>query len=79
MDKKLDVSAAYPHAQLFLNMSKETTFRELCKVKGVDEEIQRMEGINLTASHVNAYEFCVTMLQAPKFDELLADFTKEVG
>lgn len=73
----LDVAAAYPHAQLFLNMSKETTLRELSRVKGIDEETQRMEGINLTASHVNAYEFCVTMLQAPKFDELLADFTKE--
>lgn len=73
----LDVSGAYPNGQLILNMSKETTFRELCKVKGVEEHDQRMNGINLTASHVNAYEFCATMLKAPKFDELLEDFIKE--
>lgn len=75
----LDVSAAYPSAQLFLNMSKETTLRELCKVKGVTEHDQRMNGLNLTASHVNAYEFCATMLKAPKFDELLEEFEKEIA
>lgn len=72
----LDVKSAYPHGQLIMNMSKETTKRELCRVKGVSEHMQRMQGINLLASHVNAYEFCVSMLGAPKYDDLLADFEK---
>ena len=46
-------------------------------VRYIDEDTRRMAGINLTASHVNAYEFCLDMLDAPTFDELLADFKKE--
>lgn len=58
-------------------MSKQTTYRELSRIRGVEGQTQRMNGINLTASHVNAYEFCVAMFKAPTFDDLLADFTQE--
>lgn len=73
----LDVASGYPNIQRILNMSKETTYRELSKIRGVDPQVQRMNGINLTASHVNAYEFGMVMFKAPKFDELLESFQKQ--
>lgn len=72
----LDVSAAYPSGQLIMNLSRETTAYELCKIRGVDEVTKRAAGMNLTASHVNAYEICTSIFNAPTFDALLERFEK---
>lgn len=74
----LDVSAAYPTAQVILNISKETTYREICKVKGVGETRKRYAGINLLAGPVNAYSVTRDLMKAPKFDDLLKAFIEEV-
>merc|ERR1712098_412158 len=70
----LDVSAGYPTIQRILNISKETTFRELSRIRGIDEWTQRMAGVNLTASHVNAVEITCDLFKAPTFDTLLDAF-----
>lgn len=75
----LDVSSGYPTIQRILNMSKETTYRELSKMRGISEWTQRMAGINLTASHVNAYEIACNLFKAPRFDDLLAEFEKDIA
>lgn len=75
----LDVSSGYPTIQRILNMSKETTYRELSKMRGIDEWTQRMAGINLTASHVNAYEIACNLFKAPRFDDLLVEFEKDIS
>lgn len=62
-----------------MNISKETTFRELCRLKGVPESVQRLAGINLTVPRVNAVEIACTVFGAPTFDELLEDFQKKYG
>lgn len=70
----LDVSAAYPHGEIIMNISKETTYRELCKVKGVSERKLRKACLNQTAARVNAVEICQDILKAPTFDELYEEF-----
>ena len=70
----LDVSASYPNGGAVFNISKETTHKEIVKIEGVSEEIQRRQGINLSAGHVNATEFACDMYGLPKFDQLLHAF-----
>jgi hypothetical protein len=72
----LDVAAAYPNGEIILNISKETTYRELYRIKGVSEEIQRKTGINLTGGKTNAVEFCMDIHQLPSFRELLEIYNK---
>lgn len=75
----LDVSSGYPTIQRILNMSKETTYRELSQIQGITEAAQRMAGINLTASHVNAVEVTCELFNAPSFDKLLGEFEKDMA
>lgn len=76
----LDVSASYPNGGAVLNVSKETTRREMGKILGIDEYTQRLQGINLaTGGHVNAVEYCTTMFNFPQMTEMLAEFNKVVN
>lgn len=74
-----DLTAAYPSTQVFLNVSKETTYRELSRIKGIPETTQRLAGINLTSGHVNAVEICCNIFNAPNFDKLLQEFERVVN
>jgi hypothetical protein len=70
----LDVSASYPNGECVFNVSKETTHTELCSIEGVDEELQRLEGVNLSAGPTNALEICHHLMGMPTLDELLESF-----
>ena len=67
----LDVSSSYPNTEDILNISKETTLRELCQLRDIDIRVQREAGINLTGGHVNAVEICNNLLQFPDMDTVL--------
>ena len=75
----LDIVSTYPNVQVILNISRETTRRELYKIAGVPDRIQRMQGINITGGHVNAVEVVCAVMKAPTFDQLLEDFEKEAA
>lgn len=66
-----DAVAAYPTAITSLSVSKETTRRELINVKGVSEDVFRMQNINLMSGPVNALEYGITMFKLPKPQEAL--------
>lgn len=70
----LDVSSSYPNTEDFCNISKETTWRELCKIRNIPEDVQRAAGINLTGGVTNAVEIAVSLFGVPTFDTLLDDF-----
>lgn len=72
----LDVAASYPNGGCVFNVSKETTKSELCRIKGVTEQMQRMQGINLSGGATNSVEFACGMFGLPALDELLAGFNK---
>lgn len=73
----LDVSGAYPNTQDLLNMSKETTYRELCRIEGIPETTQRRTGINLTGGTTNAVEIGCEIFGLPSFDVMLSSFVRE--
>jgi len=70
----LDIVSSYPFSQLILNVSKGTTYREVCKIQNANRETQLLQGINVLATQVNAYEVAVSLYNAPTFDRLLGDF-----
>lgn len=63
---------------MVFNISKETTRKEICKIQGPNDYITRMSGINLSGGHTNAVEFCNTLYNFPKMDELLEHMNKEI-
>lgn len=62
-----------------MNISKETTKKEVISVENVDEQTRRMCTINLSAGHVNAIEICTNMLGMPSLDEMLEAFNNEIA
>jgi len=72
----LDVSASYPNGGSVFNVSKETTHKELCKIEGVAEIVQRMQGVNLSGGATNAIEFCENMYGLPSMNQLLDAFNE---
>lgn len=73
-----DVAAGYPTGQKILNLSKETTFRELCRIRGIPLENQKLASVNLIGGHVNAVEIVEELYQAPTFNQLLEGFQHEI-
>lgn len=59
-----------------MNISKETTMKELIKVVGIDPYTFKMQGINLSGGQTNALEYCQTMFKFPTMFELLDKFEK---
>lgn len=74
----LDIVSTYPNVQKILNMSKETTHREIFKISNVPLYKQRMAGINLTGGFVNAVEIVCDLYNAPNFNTILEDFNNTV-
>lgn len=73
----LDVAGSYPNGQCAMNSSKETTKREVCEIIGIDDEIRRKQGLNLSGGQTNAAEFCQAILAYPVFDDLLNEFIRD--
>ena len=73
----LDVEGSYPNGGVALNISKETTSKEVISVEGVDETTRRMCTINLSAGHVNSLEICNKLFGMPTLDAMLDAFVSE--
>jgi len=73
----LDVEGTYPNVEIIMNISKRTTAKELCYIRGVTQEERRAIGVNLSAGHVNAVEICRTVYKAPSFDQILERFDQK--
>jgi hypothetical protein len=70
----LDIEGAYPTNELVINVSKETTSKELVKVTGVPDQLARLQTINFSGGKTNAIEFATTMYGMPPLDVLLQEF-----
>jgi hypothetical protein len=75
----LDVSASYPNGEEVMNISKETTHRELCSIEGIPDKIRRMQGINLSGGATNAVEICTMLFGLPEADTLLHAFKQHIA
>lgn len=69
-----DETAAYPTAVSVANVSKSTTKREIISIGGLEEEVFRLQNINILAGPTNALEYSQTMFNMPKPNELLKTF-----
>ena len=54
-----------------MNISKQTTSKELISITGISEELQRTQTINFSGGHTNAVEFATKMYGMPPLDKLL--------
>lgn len=52
------------------NISNETTYRELCAIKGLPDHKRRQIGINLSGGIVNSIELCHDLFELPNMLEL---------
>lgn len=75
----LDVAASYPNGGAVLNISRETTVKEICHMPGVREEVLRAQMVNLSGGQTNAVEFCTELLGMPDMDVLLQAFQEEMS
>lgn len=75
----LDVAGSYPTGECTMNISKETTVKELVEVEGIPDETMRMQGINLSGAQSNAAEFCQTIFKCPQFFDLLDMFERDLA
>lgn len=73
----LDCVSTYPTTEEVLNISRETTFRELSRMENLDESVQRTAGLNLTGGKINALEICMSTMNFPHPDVLLQAFLVE--
>lgn len=74
----LDVSASYPTNEEVMNISKETTHRELIGIEGVSLYDRKMAGINLSGGQTNAVEVATTLFGLPQLDQLLDAFEEDM-
>lgn len=70
----LDVASSYPNTESFMNISQETTMREMVGVQGVSENDRRKAGLNLTAARTNAVECAGTFFNFPTLHEIHQQF-----
>ena len=76
-----DLTSAYPSGQVFLNISRETTFREMVKIGSLNKEHQKQLGLNLTETRANALMVCNEIFKLPqlsKIDELYLKYKEKM-
>lgn len=66
----IDIEGTYPNGEDIMNISKETTYRELHLIRGLTENDRRQVGINLSGGVANAVEICNKVLSLPALAEL---------
>lgn len=65
-----DQVAGYPTNGQALNVSKETTVKEVISIEGIPKEDFKLQNINLLFGPVNSIEYMTVMYGAPTLDEL---------
>lgn len=72
----LDVGASYPTNQYCLNVSKETTIREICRSE-LMQPVMRKITLNLSGGRTNAMQICQLAYNFPSHEELSQLFDRE--
>lgn len=67
----IDAVSSYPTCTSVGNVSKTTTLTEVITVEGIEDNVFRMQNLNLVIGQANAIEYCENMFNAPSPEELL--------
>lgn len=73
-----DIASTYPNGQIILNLSKDTTILEMCKIRGISNDEQILLGVNLTGGKVNSMEIMTTVGKLPTFRDMLDIYDQAV-
>lgn len=65
-----DQSSGYPSNMMELNLSKDTTLREIIDIHGIPTEFFKACNISLTFGPISHVEYCIDMLNFPTFQEI---------
>lgn len=66
----IDIEGTYPNLEDCMNISNETTYRELGTIQGFTDEERRSIGINLSGGVVNSVELCTMLLGLPNYQQM---------
>lgn len=77
--RDLDKVSSYPSALQALNVSKATTSKELISIGQIPKEVARLQNINLLSGHVNAIEYCCTMMNFPTPTDMLRELKRDLA
>ena len=66
-----DATSAYPSATEVTNLSKVNTKRSVIAIEGIEEDVFRIQNMNLSTGAVNALEYNINMFNAPGPFEIL--------
>lgn len=72
----IDVKSSYPSTGVWANLARDTIFRVMCSMVGVDFEQQRRAGLNIPSGRVNAIDIGVTICNMPRPVEAMRMFEK---
>jgi hypothetical protein len=75
----VDIASGYPTTGAIMNVSKETTLREVCEIDGLSETELRRVGVNMTATRNNGIDLGQTLYGLPTMSEMLKEFKSSVA
>lgn len=67
----LDIEGTYPSIEMVANISKETTLREMGRIRDMSEADRRVIGINMSGGVVNAVEILNQAVGVPTLSQWL--------
>lgn len=75
----IDVTGAYPHITVSLNVSNKTTKLEVCEIEGLDRIEFRRIGVNYASSPIaNAVTLCNTIFGMPQLTDINSFYEESV-
>lgn len=75
----IDVTGAYPHITVSLNVSNKTTKLEVCEIEGLDRIDFRRVGVNYASSPIaNATTLCNTIFGMPQITDINSFYEESV-
>lgn len=73
----IDVKSSYPSTGVWMNISRDTIYRVMCSMVGIDFEQQRRAGLNISSGKVNSIDICMNICNMPRPVEMLRAYERK--
>lgn len=75
----IDVKSSYPSTGVWMNIARDTIYRVMCSMVGIEFEQQRRAGLNIPSGRVNSIDIGVTICGMPRPVEWMRDYERKIG
>lgn len=75
----IDVKSSYPSTGVWMNIARDTIYRVMCSMVGIDFEQQRRAGLNLPSGRVNAIDIGTTICGMQRPVEWMRAYERKIG